>query len=64
MLFSLKGIPCPGCQKTGLRYANHPHAFGWKDYDHIVCRSCHTQYKTEVVEKYWNKLQGKDDVSK
>jgi len=36
--------PCPKCGKKGLKYAPHPHAFGYKDYDHAVCRYCHARF--------------------
>lgn len=31
---------CPMCNRKGLGYANHPHAFGWKDYGRASCRYC------------------------
>jgi uncharacterized Zn-finger protein len=37
--------PCPKCQRKGLGYANHPHAFGWKDYGRTRCRYCKAVFK-------------------
>jgi hypothetical protein len=42
---NLYGIPCPQCKRKGLHYCSHPHAFGWKDYDHAECRFCHGRFK-------------------
>ena len=36
--------PCPACQRKGLRYADHPHAFGWRDYSRAYCRFCHQRF--------------------
>jgi hypothetical protein len=41
---NFRGVPCPKCQRKGLSYAPHPHAFGWKDYGHAYCRYCHTRF--------------------
>lgn len=41
-------VPCPRCTRKGVGYANHPHAFGWKDYGRATCRYCHAGYK--VIE--------------
>lgn len=42
-----KGVPCPKCGKKGLSYSDHPHAFGWKDYDHATCRYCGRTFKVK-----------------
>lgn len=31
---------CPKCNKKGVGYARHPHAFGYKDYSRLSCRYC------------------------
>lgn len=36
---------CPACERKGLGYAAHPHAFGWKDYDRASCRYCRKTFK-------------------
>ena len=51
-----RGVECPNCGKKGLAYANHPHAQGWKDYDHITCRYCHASFPSGKVEEYFKKL--------
>lgn len=40
---------CPACGAKGLGYAAHPHALGYKDYDHARCRHCHTKFKIHPV---------------
>lgn len=40
-----QGVKCPKCGKKGLNYADHPHAFGWKDYDRVACRYCGSRFK-------------------
>jgi hypothetical protein len=42
---NLRGIPCPKCKRKGLSYADHPHAYGYKDYDKAYCRFCHARFK-------------------
>ena len=44
-----KGMKCPNCGKKGLNYANHPHAFGYKDYDKIVCRYCQKRFVAKKI---------------
>jgi len=34
----LKNAACPKCGGIGLSYCDHPHAFGYKDYDRLRCR--------------------------
>jgi len=41
----LRSCPCRKCGKKMLMYANHPHAFGWKDHSRIACRGCHARFK-------------------
>ena len=36
---------CPACGKKGLGVANHPHAFGHKDYGRFICRYCKKVFK-------------------
>ena len=48
---TLRSVPCPKCNRKGLHYANHPHAFGWKDYSLIVCRFCKARFRAEKLEK-------------
>ena len=43
---------CPICNKKMMNYADHPHAFGWKDYGHVHCRSCHTVFKAVPLSKW------------
>ena len=42
---NLRSSPCPKCDRKGLHYADHPHAFGYKDYDRSVCRFCKARFK-------------------
>ena len=44
-MLKLRGKSCPQCNRKGLHYANHPHAFGRKDYGRIVCRFCKATFK-------------------
>ena len=44
-----QGMKCSRCQKKGLAYAGHPHAFGWKDLAVVECRYCKTRFKAEPV---------------
>jgi predicted nucleic-acid-binding Zn-ribbon protein len=41
---------CPKCGKKGLRYADHPHAQGWKDYNRAVCRFCGATFRVKEGE--------------
>ena len=36
---------CPACNRKGLGYAMHPHAYGWKDYDRASCRYCRKTFR-------------------
>lgn len=38
-------LKCPKCGRRGVGYANHPHAFGYKDYSRAKCRYCATYFK-------------------
>lgn len=40
---------CPVCNKKMMNYANHPHAFGWKDYGKVICRGCNTIFKANSL---------------
>ena len=42
---------CPRCGRKGLGYADHPHAFGWKDHERLDCRYCRRQFKTPKKPK-------------
>lgn len=44
---SFVGKKCPKCQRKGLHYPNHPHAYGFKDYSQVTCRFCHTYFKAK-----------------
>lgn len=33
-------VPCPSCRRKGVGFADHPHAFGYKDYTRARCRYC------------------------
>jgi hypothetical protein len=46
----MKFKPCPKCGRKGLHYADHPHADGFKDSDHVRCRFCQTRFKAERLE--------------
>jgi cytochrome c5 len=50
----LKKQPCPNCDRKGLHYANHPHAFGYKDVYRMTCRFCHEQFITDELTQYFN----------
>ena len=41
----MRSCPCRKCGKKMLMYANHAHAFGWKDHSRIACRGCHARFK-------------------
>ena len=49
MPLDLRKKPCPKCGRKGLHYADHPHAFGWKDYERVRCRFC--QARLRIVER-------------
>jgi len=36
---------CKKCGRKGLHHPNHPHAFGMKQYDRLICRFCGARYK-------------------
>ena len=57
MIQSFKGIKCPKCKRKGLHYSDHPHAFGWKDYDHVKCRFCHARFKSDDIENLVNDIE-------
>lgn len=35
---------CPKCARKGLGFANHPHAYGWRDYSRARCRYCEARF--------------------
>ena len=35
---------CPKCDCKGLGYANHAHAFGYKDHTRASCRYCNAVF--------------------
>lgn len=43
---------CPVCNRKTLNYADHPHAFGWKEYDKVFCRGCQTTFRTGPLSKW------------
>lgn len=43
---------CPVCNRKTLNYAEHPHAFGWKDYEHVYCRSCRAVFKATPLFRW------------
>lgn len=42
---NFKGIKCPKCGRKGLHHPDHPHAFGWKEYDKAECRFCYARFR-------------------
>ena len=58
---------CPRCGKKGLGYAQHPHAFGYKDHFRLRCRYCQATFK--VRDEYSEKpcpypIPGDDGTAK
>jgi len=47
-------MKCPVCGKKGVGFADHAHAFGWKDYGRAYCRYCGKTFKI-LEEKVENK---------
>ena len=41
---------CPKCNRKGLGFAPHPHAFGWKDYGRAKCRYCNSFFSVAKLE--------------
>jgi uncharacterized Zn-finger protein len=41
-------VVCPKCNRKGVGYAAHAHAYGWKDYGKASCRYCHTTFKIKA----------------
>jgi len=52
-----QGVQCPKCGKKGLRIADHPHAFGYKDTDRACCRFCHTVYLRAKLDPWLAKQE-------
>jgi len=50
---------CPKCGRKGLHYANHPHAYGYKDYNRLHCRWCHGYFDADKLEKYIKGMEEK-----
>ena len=50
MIASFRGVKCSRCGRKGLHFANHPHAFGYKDYDIVICRYCNGRFSADKVE--------------
>lgn len=45
MSSELKKLSCPTCQKIGtIKFDTHPHAQGWKDYEHLTCKYCKSRF--------------------
>lgn len=55
----LVGAPCPNpeCRKKTLSHPDHPHAFGYKEYEFVVCRSCRKKYSTEKYRAWLNRAE-------
>lgn len=43
-VYDPKGKPCPKCGRKGLHFPMHPHASGYKDYDHVSCKFCQGRF--------------------
>ena len=43
---------CPICNKKMMNYADHPHAFGWKEYDKVFCRGCQTTFWSKQLSEW------------
>lgn len=54
MIYDLRKKPCPNCKRKGLHYSDHPHAFGYKDYDKAECRFCGKRFIINVKTKTKN----------
>lgn len=52
-----RGKKCPQCDRKGLNYADHPHAFGHKDYSRVRCRWCKKMFDTDKLRKYFEKME-------
>ena len=63
MANKFKGIKCPKCCKKGLRYAPHPHAYGWKNYDKVACRYCGTRFPAPQIEAHIRRTTDTDTES-
>ena len=50
-MYDPKGKPCPKCGRKGLHFADHPHAFGFKDYGRVECRFCHARFNVKSGTK-------------
>ena len=44
--------PCPKCHRKGLHYSDHPHAYGWKNYDKVTCRFCDARFPVAHLTKH------------
>ncbi len=53
-----QGIPCPKRGKKGLRYPDHAHASGFKDYGRVSCRYCHGRWiANDKFDRYVEKQE-------
>lgn len=63
MRASWRGVPCPSCNRKGLNFAPHPHAFGYKNHDKVRCRYCNKDFNTEKLER-WLAARDAEDAGK
>jgi len=50
---NFRGIPCPVCTRKGLKYPDHPHAQGYKEYSRVKCRFCEKSWRlTDAMERH------------
>ena len=57
-----KGIKCPKCNKRGIRYADHPHAYGFKNYNRVSCRYCNSFFNSKPFEIYVEKANAEKSI--
>ena len=43
-------VLCPACGLKGVGYADHPHAFGLKDYGCARCRYCQQEFEPSLFK--------------
>ena len=53
-VYDPKGKPCPKCGRKGLHFPMHPHASGYKDYDHVSCKFCQGRFTVKTpIRSAW-----------
>lgn len=60
----LAEAPCPKCKKIGLHHPPHPHAFGHKNYDVVVCnrkKSCGGRFDAAKYQAWLEKQPQRKD---